>query len=131
MNVNKKTVSMDIRQRLSVLWIIVMMNMIFADIYTFMFSGAMGDTPVKVTQVLILIFAIVNEIPIAMIFLSRILKKNTNRWANILASVITILFVIVGGSLTLYYIFFASIEIATMLFIIRYAWRWTNSEDCA
>ena len=32
MNVNKKTISMDIRHRLSVRWIIVMMNMIFADI---------------------------------------------------------------------------------------------------
>lgn len=131
MNENKKTVGMAIKERLSVLWIVVMMNMIFADIYTFAFSGAMNDTPVKVTQVFILVFAMINEIPIAMIFLSRILRRNVNRWANIIASVITILFVIAGGSLTLHYIFFAAVEVVTMLFIIRYAWKWKNAEDCA
>jgi len=131
MNENKKSVGMAIQERLSVLWIVVMMNMIFADIYSFMFSGAMNDTQVKVTQVLILVFAIINEIPIAMIFLSRILRRNVNRWANIVASIITILFVIAGGSLTLHYVFFAAIEVVTMVFIIKYAWKWKSTEDCA
>jgi hypothetical protein len=69
------------------------------------------------------------EIPIAMIFLSRVLKYRANRWANIIASVITILFVIGGGSAYLHYYFFAAIEVLSMLLIIRYAWKWTESES--
>lgn len=123
------------KARLSTLWIVVMINMIFADILSFMLPGALNDimtgtTPFKITQEIMLVFAILLEIPIVMIFLSRILKPRANRLANIIASVITILFVIVGGSLTLHYIFFATVEVVTMLLIIRYAWNWTNSEDC-
>lgn len=127
---NKKTASMYMKERLSILWIVVMTNMIFADIFSFMLQGAIDDTSIKVTQVIMLVCAIILEIPISMIFLSRVLKQNINRWANIIASVITILFVIIGGSLTLHYIFFAAIEVVTMLLIIRYAWKWKNSEDC-
>ena len=50
MNENKKAVGIAIKKRLSVLQIIVMMNMIFADIYSFVFSEAMGDTTAKVTH---------------------------------------------------------------------------------
>jgi Sec-independent protein secretion pathway component TatC len=87
-----------------------------------------GNTPFKITQEIMLVFAILLEIPIVMIFLSRVLRYKANRWANIIAGVITIIFVIGGGSLTLHYIFFAAFEVAIMLLIIRYAWKWTNPE---
>lgn len=133
MNTNKKTASMDIKEKISILWIVVMINMIFADILSFTLPGSLndimtGNTPFKITQEIMLVFAILLEIPIAMIFLSRVLKYRANRWANIIASVITILLVIGGGSTTLHYIFFATIEVVIMLLIIRYAWKWTNSE---
>ena len=133
MNTNKKAASMDIRKRFSILWIVVMMNMIFADICSFMLPGFFndimtGNTPFKVTQEIMLVFAILLEIPIAMIFLSRVLKYKANRWANIIASVITILFVIGGGSAYLHYYFFATIEVMCMLVIIWYSWKWNNSE---
>lgn len=133
MNPNKKTAGMDIRGKISILWIIVMINMIYADIFSFMLPGYLndimtGNTPIKITQELMLIFAIVLEIPIAMIFLSRVLKYRANRWANIIASLITIIFVIGGGSAYLHYYFFATIEVVIMLLIIRYAWKWTDSE---
>jgi len=38
----------------------------------------------KVPQVAMLVFAMIVEIPIAMIFLSRVLKYKVNRWANII-----------------------------------------------
>lgn len=75
-----------------------------------------------------LIFAILLEIPIAMIFLSRILKYRANRWANILAGAITIPFVIGGGSAVLHYIFFATVEVVAMLVIVWYAWKWPDPE---
>jgi hypothetical protein len=114
--------SISVKEKISLLWVVVMMNMIFADIYGMMFTDAMGAVPV-VPQVLILIFALINEIPIIMIFLSRVLNGKANKIANIAAGVLTILFVVAGGSLTAIYIFFATIEVIAMLYIIRLAWQ--------
>lgn len=117
----------------STLWIFVMFNMAFADIVGFMNPGALedimtGSVRFEITQGLLLVFSVLLEIPIAMIFLSRILKYKANRWANIIAAVITILFVIGGGNPSLSYIFFATIEVAAMSLIIWYAWKWRLSE---
>lgn len=84
--------------------------MVFADIVGFMNPGALEDimtgaTGLEITQELLLVFSILLEIPIAMIFLSRVLKYRANRWANIIASVVTILFFIGGGSTYLSYLF--------------------------
>src|SRR5574339_267128 len=96
----------DTRTRLSILWVVVMFNMVFADILTFIKPGALqelwaGQAGVQITDGLLLMFAVLLEIPIAMIFVSRILKPEVNRWANTAAAVITTLFVIGGGSMDL------------------------------
>lgn len=125
---------MDMKVKLSTLWVVVMFNMIFADILSFMLpdfleileTGYAGG--VQITQGILLVFAILLEIPIAMIVLSRVLKYSVNRWANIIAAVITILFVIGGGSTSLHYIFFATIEVVCMSLIIWYAWKWPKQE---
>ena len=80
--------------RLSTLWVVVMFNMVFADILTLIEPGALqemwaGQAGVQVTPGLLLVFAMLLEIPIAMIFVSRILKPGTSRWANTVAAVIT------------------------------------------
>jgi len=133
MNTNEKTPKMDTKVKLSTLWIVVMLNMVFADIVGFMNPGALEDimtgaVGIEITQELLLVFSILLEIPIAMILLSRILKPRANRWANIVASVVTILFVIGGGSTYLSYIFFATVEVACMLLIVWYAWNWPKQE---
>ncbi len=120
----------DIRVLISTLWIVVMFNMIFADILGFLVPGSLKALmtgyagEIKLSQEILLVFAIVLEIPIAMIFLSRMLKYGVNRWANISAGFITIVFVIGGGSLELHYIFFATVEVICMLVIIWFAWKW-------
>jgi Sec-independent protein secretion pathway component TatC len=120
----------DMKVRLSTLWIFVMFNMVFADIVGFINPGALEEImSMQITQGLLLVFAILLEIPIAMIILSRVLKYSVNRWANIIAAAITILFVIGGGNTSLSYIFFATIEVACMLLIIWYAWMWPNPES--
>lgn len=128
MKVNQSTANIDTKEKISILWIVVMVNMIFADILSFMLPGFLndintGNTPFGITQELLLVFAIILEIPIVMIFLSRVLKNQINRWANIIASIITIIFVIGGGSLALHYIFFATVEVLVLLLIIKYAWE--------
>jgi hypothetical protein len=135
MNTSKKTVKMeDMRVKLSTLWVVVMFNMVFADILSFMNPGFLKELTtgyageIQITQGLLLLLAILLEIPIAMIVLSRVLKYRANRWANIIAAVITIAFVIGGGSTYLHYIFFATIEVVCMLLIVWYAWKWPNPE---
>ncbi len=129
MSARKEGAKMDVQVKLSTLWIVVMFNMAFADILSFMMELTTGQTPeVQVTQGLMLVMAIILEIPIAMIILSRVLKYRANRWANIVAAAITIVFVIGGGSIYLHYIFFAAVEVVCMLFIVRYAWKWPNPE---
>lgn len=122
--------------RISTLWVVVMFNMVFADILGMMMPGVLtamstGQVGVPVTQGLLLMFAILLEIPIAMIFLSRILKPRPNRWANTVAAVITTLFVVGGGSPYLHYYFFAAVEIASMALIVWTVWARPSSEAAA
>ena len=121
---------MELKEKISLLWIVVMINMAFADILGFMLDWSTGATPeVVATEEMMLMAAIFLEIPIAMIFLSRILKYAANRRANIIAGVLTIVFVVAGGSLVLHYVFFAAVEVACMLLIIWYVWKWPNPES--
>ena len=121
---------LHVKEVISLLWIVVMFSMAFADILGFITPGSLQEMmtgyagKMKITQSMLFIFAILLEIPIAMIFLSRVLKKALNRILNIAASIITIVFVIAGGSTTLHYIFFASIETVCMLAIIVMCIKW-------
>ena len=131
MNSNNKATQEDMKAKLSTLWIFLMFNMVFADIFSFMYPGSLKQIMTaivdgtQITPVFLLIAAIVTEIPIAMVFLSRLLKYSVNRWVNIIGGVITILWVIVGGSWsTLTYIFLTTIEIVCALVIICLAWKW-------
>jgi hypothetical protein len=132
MNTNERITGMpSMPVRLSTLWIFIMCNMVFADILSFMYPGGLKEVltgyagGVHVTPGFLLGAAVVTEIPIAMIVLSRVLKRAANRWANIVAGVITIAYVIGGGPITqLHYIFFAAMEVACALLIVWYAWKW-------
>ncbi len=80
---------------------------------------------------LVLGFAVLMETAIAMVLLSRVLKYRANRWANIIAGIIHTAAVFLSlfvGTPALYYIFFATIEIACTLFIVWYAWKWPKQE---
>ncbi|MBI5873760.1 MAG: hypothetical protein HZB36_06425 [Candidatus Omnitrophica bacterium] len=135
MNSNKKTTKMeDMKVRLSTLWIFVMFNMLAADILSFMIPGFLKELmtgyagEIQITLGFLLVAAIMLEIPIVMIVLSRVLKYRANRWANIIAGVITIAFVIGGGSTYPHYVFLATVEVVCMSLIVWYAWRWKNTE---
>jgi len=129
---------MDTKQILSLLWIFVMFNYIYADILTLMDPSVLKELitgnagGLQMTPEFLFMGAILMEIPIAMIILSRLLKYKTNRWANIIAG--TIKTVAVLGSMFVgtpapYYLFFGIIEMATTSFIVYYAWTWRNPKD--
>jgi hypothetical protein len=135
MNSIKKTAEkMDTKVLLSTLWIVVMINMLKADILSLYIPGALEEvaktsvsTGAPIPQ-LMLGGAIMMEISIVMIILSRILKYRMNRWVNIITSIITIAFVVGGGVSYPHYIFIAAVEVFCMLLIIWNAWKWTNPE---
>ncbi|MEN8193648.1 MAG: DUF6326 family protein [Bacteroidota bacterium] len=131
---------MDFKDRkvmLSTLWIFVMFNYTYCDILGLMDSSLLKQyltgivDGLELTESFLLIGAILMEIPIAMILLSRILNYQVNRWTNITAAsiktVVMILTMFVGTP-TLYYIFFGAIEIATTIFIVYYAWMWKEND---
>ena len=142
MNTSNKSRTTDKKVILSTLWIFVMLNYVYADIFGLTFnpvlrkeltqqllSGYIGS--IQVTQGFVLITAILMETAIAMVFLSRVLTYRANRWANIITGVFHTAFVawsMLGDTPTLFYVFFAVIEIACTLFIAWYAWRWTEQE---
>src|SRR4030065_1516222 len=131
MNTNSKTIQMkDTKVLLSTLWIVVMINMAYADILSLHIPGILEEvaktsvsTGTTIPQ-LMLGGAIMLEIPIAMILLSRVLKFKVNRWVNIIASVITIAYVVGGGSTSPHYTFIETIEVVCMLLIVWLAWKW-------
>jgi len=94
-----------------------------------MLTGSVGE--MQITPTFLLIGAILMEIPIAMVFLSRILPYRINRWANIIAALIKTLAVAASmfvGTPATYYLFFGIIEIACTLLIVGLAWKWRNPE---
>jgi len=132
MKTSRKTTKMDTKVLLSTLWIVVMINMLKADILSLYIPGAAeeaaktaGETPI--TQ-LMLVGAIMMEISIVMIILSRVLRYRVNRWVNILTGLITIAFVVGGGAPYPHYIFIATVEVICLLVIIWSAWKWTEQE---
>jgi len=131
MNTNIKTTKrIDTKVLLSTLWIVVMINMLKADILSLYIPGAAdevaktaGETPIAI---LMLGGAIMMEISIVMIILSRVLKYRVNRWVNIITSIITIAFIWGGASSEPHYLFIGTVETICLLLIIWNAWKWTK-----
>jgi hypothetical protein len=120
----------DIRGRLSTLWIVIMLNMLYADILSFLNPEFLRELMtgyaegVRVTQQLLVGAAVMVEIPILMVLLARIMKPAVNRWANFAAVPLTAACIIGGGSTSPHYLFLAAIELVCLALILRHAWRW-------
>ena len=116
----------QIRALLSSLWIVVLINILSADIFSFMLGSA-GEEAISVTPWMMFAFALIHEIPIAMIVLSRVLNRNVNRMVNFLAAAMTAVYVIAGGSVTPHYIFFAGVEVVCLVLIVIRARNWPDT----
>ena len=125
------TKKLDTKVLLSTLWVVVMINMLKADILSLYIPGAVdrlvnvaGETPIPL---LMLVFgAIPMELAIVMIILSRVLKYGVNRWVNIIVGIVSIAYVWVGAAPYPHYTFIATVETICLLLIIWSAWKWTE-----
>jgi Family of unknown function (DUF6326) len=138
MSTNERMAEMpNMPVRLSTLWVFIMFNMVFADILSFMYPGFLKEVMagkaggVQITPGFLLVAAVLTEVPIAMIVLSRVLKHGANRWANIVAGVITIAYVAGGSATSPHGIFFTAVQVACALLIIWSAWKWRSPETSA
>jgi hypothetical protein len=117
----------DRRKVLSTLWIFLVLSFLYADVFTLFFDkSATAQTP-GLSSGAILFFAVVMEAAIAAVLLSRILPYAWNRRINIGIAVLqlaVLVYSLTEGAVTSFYVFFAAIEIAVLVFIIGYAWTW-------
>ena len=133
MNINI-TKKLDTKVLLSTLWIVVMINMLKADILSLYIPGAAeelsrtsANAGASIPQ-LMLIGAVMGQLGIAMIVLSRVLKYGINRWTNIVVGIVTIAYIWGGMATYPHYIFIAMVETLCLLLIIGFAWTWRNVE---
>jgi len=130
MNANKQTTGIDPRVKLSLLWIFVLFNVVYADILSLMDATSPIRKIIAGTAMpagILVAGAILMETSIVMVILSWILSYKVNRWVNIIIAAINIFAVVTGGH-GLYYAFFAAVEVVCMLLITWFAWKWTNPE---
>jgi hypothetical protein len=124
---------MDMKSKLSILWVFAALNYLYCDIVSLMDPELLPQylrgnvNGLEFTPWFLLGAGILVEIFIAMVLLSRVLPYRVNRWANIVAGTLmtavqsATLFV---GAPAPYYLFFSVIEIATTVVIVWFAWNW-------
>lgn len=120
---------MEKRSVLSLLWVFLVLNFIFCDVFTLMYSEDLKRimTGIVLNQEFLLGFALIMEIPVLMILLSRVLQPKLNKALNIAFALLLALvqfWSLTAGPVTLHYWFFSIIEIVTCLTIAFMAWVW-------
>jgi len=143
MSTNKTTartlgdVKVNVKIKLSALWVTLMLFYIYADILGFytpgtiekVASGEIGG--IQITEGFLFVMAIWMAVPSVMVFLSLALKANANRWVNVIVGIVSI--VVLGatffaGDISARYTFQAAIEAVLMALIVWQAWTWPKQE---
>ena len=125
-------VRINIKLRLSALWVAMMLLYVYADLLSLfrpgqieeMIAGKMGPFPA--TQGSLIVASILMIIPAVMVFLSLALKPKVNRWVNIIFGALYTFVNISNliGETWAYYIFFGIAEIVLTFAIAWHAARW-------
>lgn len=133
MTINPNIILLEMKMKLSALWIFVLFNMLFRDLHEFARTGfleemlAMTSNGAQISETLLLGAAIFLQIPIGMIFLTQVLNVKLNRWANLIAATLTIVMIISNNlAPDLDDVFFVVVECSALLLVVWYAWRWPN-----
>lgn len=130
-------VSINIKVKLSALWMTLMLFYIYADILGFytpgviekVVSGEIGG--VQITESFLFVMAIWMAIPSLMVCLSLVLKASLNRWLNIIAALVSLLALgttFFVGDFSARYTLQAIVEGVLMAWIVWQAWTWPRTE---
>lgn len=124
---------MNRKTLLSTLWVFVTVNYLYCDLIGLMDASLLkqyltGNVEgMKINEKFLLAAGVLMEIPISMILFAKILKDKPNAIVNIVAAFIktsVMILTLFLGKPTIYYLFFATIEISTTVFILAYAIGW-------
>jgi hypothetical protein len=126
----------DVRLKISALWMVVMFVFIYADYYKQFMPGVMSDMMagkkegVQITQLSLLGFSILTIIPALMIFLSLAIPPKANRWVNI---VVGLVFAAIGvlsviGITWPFWVFYCILLICLPLLVAIYSWKWPKAD---
>jgi hypothetical protein len=133
-----RDVKIDVKIKLSALWLTLMLFYIYADILGFytpgniekVVSGEMEG--IQITEGFLFVMALWMAIPSVMVFLSLMLQANANRWANIIVGIVSI-FVLGAtffvGEFSARYTFQAIVEGVLIALIVWHAWKWPTQES--
>jgi hypothetical protein len=130
-------VNVNVKIKLSALWVALMFFYIYRDILGFMEPGHLeqfmaGEIEgIQITQTLLLVSAIIQALPSVMVFLSLTLKAKANRWANIILGIVYIAVLVAFstmGEISILYLFYATGEGVLLVLIIWHAWKWPKQE---
>jgi hypothetical protein len=119
------------------LWVFMLMNYLYCDVLSLfdasvlkdILAGTSSGGGVQMSPEMLFASAVLMEIPIAMILLSRLLPQGINRWANVVAAAFMALVQLASltvGTPAAYYLFFSVIEIGGLGAIAVLALRWTT-----
>jgi hypothetical protein len=128
---SKRSIWKDRKVVLSTIWVFLVLNFLYADIFTLFFDPAANE-PSDMSLGAVVFFAVIMETSMLMVLLARVLPRAWNRWTNIGAAALHIGILswsLTGSGLTAYYAFFVAIEIATLLFVIGYAGSWRKQVE--
>jgi Family of unknown function (DUF6326) len=143
MNINEETTGsfkdakINIKIKLSVLWVTLMLFYIYADILGFytpgniekVVSGEIGG--MQISEGFLFAMAVWMAIPSLLVFLSLTLKAKANRWVNIIVGVVSLVALFATffvGEISARYTFQAVIEGLLIALIIGTAWKWPAQE---
>jgi hypothetical protein len=126
----------DMRVALSTLWVFLVLNFLYCDLLALFDPSILrgivtgdGSVAVQMTPDLLFASAVLMEIPMAMVLLSRLLGQRQARWANVAAAAFMALVQIGSlgvGTPTSYYLFFSAVEVGALGIIALLALRWTD-----
>ena len=120
-------VKINVKLKLSAIWVTLMLFYIYADILGFYTPGTIeqvvsGDIGgVQITDGFLFVMAIWMAVPSVMVFLSLALKAKVNRWVNIVAAIVSMLVLgatFFAGEFSVRYTFQAIIEGVLMLMVL-------------
>ena len=113
------------RPLVSTLWIFILFNMILRDLHEFPTEGYIEEMmSLKLSEEVMLFYAFIVEIPILMILLSRILNYQANKWANLIAVMVSslgIMYTLPSGDMD--DLFFAIINLGALVIIVLTVWK--------
>ena len=139
MNTNKGTASVledvkiNVKHKLSALWVAAMFCYAYADIKAFYKPGFIGEVMagkaagMQISQVFLLSSSILMALPSVMVFLSLALRAKANRWANIIVGIFEtgiILIMLFMPGVWAYLMFYGVVEVVLTSLIVWYAWKW-------